>query len=158
MNTITTLPQLLTIANVTTLSKETLPAILDTITKNKLTLEGDALKRHLSLINSSGEAMTVVYDKIFAKLQESWDKSDNNSISHIHGLLTTLKSSGVSDSRIDFLIEKIVGNEHQIRQDRGNHGFWLTLVTIAGVIASATVLGKTHIEESNKKHPFWHTR
>lgn len=158
MNIVTTVPELLRITNIAELSAKTIPKILDAITANQIQLDGEALKRLTSIISSSNEIMSLTHQKIFDNLQKSWDKADTNSISYIKKLLESLKSSGVSDNRIDLLIEKIINHEHQIRQDRNNHGFIISALSVIGCFVMATVLGKTHIETSNKKYPFWYTR
>ncbi len=149
MQNVSTLPNLLKLANVSALTVDTIPEILKAITDNKIRLEGDALIQLTSLLKSVPSAVTATYKSIQKATQKANKNNDKQSLKYIGGLLGLLKSSGISDERIDSLIEQIENHEHEIRMERTKGFFSLAKIALVGGLA---ILGVATHNKTQKRN------
>jgi|GEM_PF-1696971 len=153
MQDITTVVSLLKIANVSRITAETLPQILQTLTDNKIRLREQALDEMLELLRSAPSVMTVAYETIQRSTEKANITNDKLSLEYIKELLDLFKSSGISDERISKLLKKLEQHEHEIRLERTKGVYSLAkiaLVTMAAVAVSVIT------RKPPNKYPFWY--
>lgn len=153
MQTISSLPVLLKMANVLELTLETLPKILQTMTDNKIRLNAQALDAMTSLLKSGPIAITTAYDNIQNSVQKANANNDKLSLDYIKELLNVFKSSGISDERISKLLSQIEEHEHEIRSKRTDGNYELAKIALFGVVAVAIAV---ITKKPPPKFPFWY--
>jgi Glu-tRNA(Gln) amidotransferase subunit E-like FAD-binding protein len=153
METVSSLSMLLKIAKVVKFTIETLPKILQTITENKIRLDGEALNAMTSLLKSSPDAMTIAYEKIQSSLQKAYADTDKLSLYYIKELLNSFKAAGISDKRISKLLDKILQQEHEVRLERTKGSNKIATTVIWGVIA---IIISVITKKPPPKFPFWY--
>ena len=134
MEIISSANALLNLANVSKLTTEALPKVLETLVNNKIRLRDQALKEVLLFIQSTPVAMTSAYDSILLLTNNAIQKNDECSLAYINQLLNTFMSSGISDTDLPELIKQVEQHAHEIRlEDR--KGIWsMATLMVGGLI------------------------
>ena len=135
MEAISSVNTLLNLANVSKLTTEALPKVLETLVNNKIRLREQALREVLLLIQSTPVAMTSAYDSILFLTNNAIQKNDERSLAYINQLLNIFMSSGISDTDLSALVKQVEQHAHEIRlEDR--KGMW----TIATLMVGGLIL------------------
>ncbi|MEI7839329.1 MAG: hypothetical protein WCJ11_02400 [Methylococcaceae bacterium] len=121
--TVSAIPMLLKLANVSKVATETVPTILNTITDNKIRLEGAALQSMVTLLKAAPGAAIAMNNGISTSVQKALGNNDQLSLDYINKLVITFQSAGVSDVHLPELLKQMLNNEHEIRKGRDS-GFF----------------------------------
>ena len=163
MQNITAVTSLLKIANVSKLTIETLPKVLQTLTDNKIklreqefNLRGQEFNEIFSLLKSAPSAMTVAYEAIQNSVQKAFISNDRLSLEYIKELLNLFKSSGISDKRIADLLKNVESHEHEIRLERTKGFFSLAKFALVGITTILISVITKSPPKPPEKHPFWY--
>ena len=134
MEIISSVNALLNLANVSKLTTEALPKVLEILVNNKIRLRHQALKEVLLFIQSTPVAMTSAYDSILLLTNNAIQENDECSLVYINQLLNIFMSSGISDTDLPELIKQIEQHAHEIRlEDR--KGIWsMATLMVGGLI------------------------